>query len=142
MAVARFRSGDYGDGSDLALGEQVRSALTPVLGFRPTGQIRMLTQIRRWGWLFNPITAYVVWHDGRVVAAVLEVTNTPWKERTVYPIVLASDGTEFRGSTRKTMHVSPYLDEAYNYEIALAFPTPNRIELSIDVVASDLRRCR
>jgi DUF1365 family protein len=138
IAVARFRSTDYGDGSKLALGEQVRAALTPLLGRRPTGQIRMLTQIRRWGWLFNPITAYVVWDEARPCAAVLEVTNTPWKERTVYPLELAADGDpgacRFVGSTRKTMHVSPFLDEAFDYAIALAFPAPDRIELSIDVM--------
>ena len=138
MAVARFRSTDYGDGSLLALGEQVRSALTPVLGSRPTGQVRMLTQVRRWGWLFNPITAYVVWDGVCPVAAVLEVTNTPWKERTVYPVALTAVGDpgarRFAGSAHKTLHVSPFLHEEYGYAISLAFPTPDRIELSIDVV--------
>ncbi len=138
MAVARFRPSDYGDGSSRALSEQVRAALTPALGCRPEGPIRMLTQVRRWGWLFNPISAYVVWNDVGPVAAVLEVTNTPWKERTVYPIALSSDGDRgacrFVGSTHKTMHVSPFLDEAYDYTISLAFPTPARVELSIDVL--------
>ncbi len=138
MAVARFRSSDYGDGSNVALGEQVRGALTPTLTDRPTGQIRMLTQVRRWGWLFNPITAYVVWNDLGPVAAVLEVTNTPWKERTVYPIALTADGDRgacrFIGSTRKSMHVSPFLNEENAYAVSLAFPEPDRIELSIDVM--------
>lgn len=139
MAIARFRSSDYGDGSNLALSEQVRAALTPVLTHRPTGQIRMLTQVRRWGWLFNPITAYVVWSDLGPVAAVLEVTNTPWRERTVYPLALTAEGDRsacrFIGSTHKTMHVSPFLNEEYDYAISLAFPTPGQIELSIDVMS-------
>lgn len=138
MAVARFRSADYGDGSGLTLSQQVRAALTPVLSERPTGPIRMLTQIRRWGWLFNPITTYVVWNHQDPVAAVLEVTNTPWNERTVYPIALTADGDRgacrFVGSARKTMHVSPFLDEDYDYAISLAFPTPGRVELSIDAL--------
>ena len=138
MAVARFRSSDYGDGSDLGLGEQVRTKLTPVLTHRPTGQIRMLTQVRRWGWLFNPITTYVVWGEAGPVAAVLEVSNTPWKERTAYPVVLTAEGDRdacrFVGSTRKTMHVSPFLNEAHDYAISLVFPKPGDIELSIDVI--------
>lgn len=137
LAIARFRTADYGDGSPLPLSSQVRAALIPVLGRRPTGPVRMLTQVRRWGWLFNPITAYVVWDAGRIVAVMLEVSNTPWKERTAYPVALtveSDDPSRFCGSTRKTLHVSPFLNEEYDYAVALAFPTPDRIELSIDVM--------
>ena len=51
----------YGDGSARSLGEQVGDALADVLGARPTGPVRMLSQWRRWGWLFNPITVFVAW---------------------------------------------------------------------------------
>ena len=85
-APARFRASDYGDGTTVGLGDQVRDAVGDVLGRRPDGPIRMLTQVRRWGWLFNPITVYVAWNLGTdgPVALVLEVTNTPWKERHRY----------------------------------------------------------
>lgn len=134
-AIARFDASDYGDGSDRSLAEQVRLAVAPVLQGRPAGEIRMLTQVRRWGWLFNPITLYVVWDEERPAALLLEVTNTPWKERTAYALALEDDGNgRFLGTTSKTLHVSPFLDEAYDYHIELFLPTPDRIELSIDVV--------
>ena len=87
---ARFRSLDYGDGSTVSLGDQVRDELCHALGRRPAGQVRMLTQLRRWGWLFNPITLYVAWDSDDVTpaGAVLEVTNTPWKERHRYAVAL------------------------------------------------------
>ena len=83
MSPARFRRRDYGDARTGSLGERVRDELAPLLGRRPAGEVRMLTQVRRWGWLFNPITVYLVWDaDPQLpVGAVLEVTNTPWKER-------------------------------------------------------------
>lgn len=134
-APARFRSSDYGDGSDRPLGEQVRADLEPVLGHRPNGPVRMLTQLRRWGWLFNPITVYFAWELGGVepIAAVLEVTNTPWKERHRYPIRLDHTDGHFRAQFPKSLHVSPFLDESFDYRLDLV-DLDNHIDLSIDVI--------
>ena len=64
---------------------------------RPDGPIAMLTQLRTWGWLFNPITIYYCFdRTGTTVArAVVEVTNTPWHERAAY--VLPGRGSTSRG---------------------------------------------
>ena len=114
---------------DNSLGDQVRDQLSLVTGHRPDGQVRMLTQVRRWGWLFNPITLYVAWNAGTdlPVGAVLEVTNTPWKERHRYAVELVApahrvdgDATRLGGRVRKAMHVSPFLDERYDYVIGLS----------------------
>jgi uncharacterized protein len=141
-APARFRVDDYGDGSNRSLGDQVRDQLHPVTGRRPDGQIRMLTQLRRWGWLFNPITLYVAWNAGAdmPVGAVLEVTNTPWKERHHYAVELRSadraDGNASRltARVRKVLHVSPFLDEYFDYVIGLSAGRDNDLlDLTIDV---------
>jgi DUF1365 family protein len=121
-APARFRTSDYGDGTDRSLGDQARDLLAPVLGHRPTGPVRMLTQWRRWGWLFNPITIVLVWHDrpDAPSGAVLEVTNTPWKERHRYAVALErrADGTLF-AEFGKVLHVSPFLDEDHRYHLTV-----------------------
>ena len=136
-APARFRRADYGDAATGSLADEVRSALAPVLGGAPTGDIRMLTQLRRWGWLFNPITVYVAWDtDPDVpVGAVLEVTNTPWKERHRYPVALTRPEASgwMTATTNKHLHVSPFLDEAFRYDIRLR-GSIGQIELDIDVV--------
>ncbi len=108
----------------------------------------MLTQLRRWGWLFNPITLYVVWprsDDAHPGGLVLEVTNTPWKERHRYAVALdrcGPDGQEYIARVSKSLHVSPFLDENYEYLITLSFDEVGRtqgddrsIELSIDVAS-------
>ena len=48
-------------------------------GMPPDGPVAVLTQLRTWGWLFNPITIYYCFdRDGHSVAqTVVEVTNTP-----------------------------------------------------------------
>ena len=143
---ARFRSLDYGDGSAVSLADQVRDQLTLVIGRRPDGPVRMLTQVRRWGWLFNPITLYVAW-DAEAetpIGAVLEGTNTPWKERHRYAVTLLAaeqkdrDATQVTGRTQKVLHVSPFLDEEFDYVIGLLADRHDAwLDLAIDVVRPD-----
>ncbi|MFP5489365.1 MAG: FAD-dependent oxidoreductase [Acidimicrobiia bacterium] len=139
-APARFRRRDYGAASTGSLADAARDELTPVLGRRPEGPVRMLTQVRRWGWLFNPITVYVVWDAGAdPVGAVLEVTNTPWKERHRYPVALERDGAWLRSSVHKELHVSPFLDEAHRYDLRLR-GDDRRLHVRIDVVPDGAER--
>lgn len=142
-APARFRRSDYGDGTDRSLSTQVRADLVSLIGHQPSGAIRMLTQVRRWGWLFNPITLFLAWDDDREspVGAVLEVTNTPWKQRHRYPLALKAahrDGVPVLVSrVPKMLHVSPFLDEQFDYEITLrnAVPDDSTIHFAIDVIS-------
>jgi uncharacterized protein len=127
-APARFRGRDYGyEGAERAarsLGTQARDDVAFVLGHRPGGSVRMLTQWRRWGWLFNPITVVFVWDDDAAppVGAVLEVTNTPWKERHRYPVALdRSDDEALTAEFDKALHVSPFLDEDYRYRLRVEY---------------------
>lgn len=164
LAPVRFRTADYGLDPDrgvitpervdlvgLPLGRQVRAILHRSIGLDLDGPVRMITQPRRWGWLFNPITVYLVWADvpDDPIGAVLEVTNTPWKERHHYAVALEGDVSSPRTFTAKfdkVLHVSPFLDEDYHYEMGLTVhhwpaggrPTScsgeTRLELSLDVV--------
>lgn len=135
MSPIRFRKKDYGTDPSVSLADAARDELAPVLGFRPTGEVRLLSQIRKWGWLFNPISVFVVWHtDPDVpVGVVTEVTNTPWKERHRYPLELKCHGTEFRSEFPKVLHVSPFLDTDFLYQLRL-LDRDDRIALDIDVV--------
>lgn len=139
-APARFRRRDYGATPSRSLAEAARDDLAAVLGRRPAGPVRMLTQIRCWGWLFNPITVYVVWDEpgdaagpADPVAAVLEVTNTPWKERHRYAIALRREGDALVATTDKRLHVSPFLDEHHRYDVRVRADGAS-LELAIDVV--------
>ena len=134
-APARFRRSDYGLDPTGSLAESVRDDLAPVLRERPAGAVRMLTQVRRFGWLFNPITVYLAWTDDDAdpVGAVLEVTNTPWKERLRYPVRLWRQGDWLTATTDKVLHVSPFLDETQRYDIRVR-GDDDHLEFGIDVV--------
>lgn len=140
-APARFRTSDYGTEPGRSLGEAARADVGEVLGRKPTGPVRMLSQVRRWGWMFNPITIFLVWDDGEQgidgpVGAVLEVTNTPWKERLRYPLALRREGADLRAEFDKELHVSPFLGMEYRYRLRLA-DRDDRVAVDIDVVDPD-----
>ena len=54
----------------------------------PVSDVRLLTNLRYWGHCFNPISVYYCFERDaeKPVAAVLEVTNTPWGQRHMYVV--------------------------------------------------------
>lgn len=143
-APVRFRCRDHLDGSDAPLGPRVRDLLAERLGRPVDGPLRMLTQPRVWGWLFNPITVFLAWDDPGAgpVAALLEVTNTPWKERHHYGLALEPvPGDEpgpaptVRSTFAKALHVSPFLDLDHTYSLTLGTGgSATMLDLSLDVI--------
>ena len=93
-----------------------------------TDPSRLLTQLRTWGWLFNPISLYYCFApDGETVdAVVVEVTNTPWHEQTTY--VLPGSGTHV---VDKQLHVSPFLPMDLHHRFVIGDPGP-RLVLGVD----------
>ena len=84
IAAQRFRRSDYLGPVDRPLDTAVRDVVESELGRRPKGPIRMLTQLRALGLLFNPVTFYYCFDPKRPAhldAIVAEITNTPWGER-------------------------------------------------------------
>lgn len=120
-APARFRRQDHlrqlGDPRrDLA--ECARDLVEESLGRRPRGPVRLLTHLRYFGYLFNPLSVYYCFgEEGRGVEAVVaDVTNTPWNERHQY--VVAGDGA----CSAKAFHVSPFMDMDQIYHWSLPEP--------------------
>ena len=123
-ALLRFRRADYLDGTDRPLGDAVRDLVEARTGRRPTGPVRLLTQVRTAGWVFNPLSIYFCFSpDGDTVEAiVLEVTNTPWKERCWYVVEVTADRPNGPWEFPKAMHVSPFLDMDLTYRLRLHRP--------------------
>lgn len=131
-APLHFRRRDYLDGGDAPLGDAVRDLVQARLGRRPAGPVTLLAQLRTFGWLFNPLAVYWCWSPaGGLDAVVLEVSNTPWGERTWY-VLDARDGTR-RARVGKQMHVSPFLPtDGVEYRVSWTEPGDD-LHLRIDV---------
>ncbi|MFG0275666.1 MAG: DUF1365 domain-containing protein [Phycisphaerales bacterium] len=128
-AIGRWKRGDYFGGETTPLDEAVRDRVGAETGRRPTGPIRMLTHVRHWGYIFNPVTFYYCFDDAgqRVESVLAEITNTPWKQRHAYVVQRGGaaagrrDGP-IRGRFAKTFHVSPFMAMQQQYDWTFSSP--------------------
>ncbi|MEZ6059947.1 MAG: DUF1365 domain-containing protein [Planctomycetaceae bacterium] len=134
-ALARFRRNDHFGDPDRPLDECVQDLVHERLGFRPSGRICLLTQLRWLGYVMNPVSFFYCWNTTgtQVDAVVAEVTNTPWNERHCYVIdgrPFTADGRQTPGSRPsvirhrhdKQFHVSPFLPMNLNYQWRIRTP--------------------
>lgn len=114
--LAWMRREDYLDGHG-KLDTEVRQRVEDETGSWPTGPIRVLTNLRYFGFIINPITVYYCFEeDGKhLQALLLEVTNTPWKEKTVYVLPCDPNRRKQRISFEKSLHVSPFMPMDMTY---------------------------
>jgi DUF1365 family protein len=131
-APVHFRPEDFFTGDGRPLGDGIRDLVQQRLGHRPDGPVHLLAQLRTWGHVFNPLAVYYCWdRRGRVLdAVVLEVTNTPWGERTWY--AFDARGDRRTGTTSKSMYVSPFLPMDVGYHVSWT-PPGERLALDIRV---------
>ncbi len=106
----QFRREDYFRDFDLPLDAAIRQWVGEKTGQRPTGPIRMLANLRCWGFLINPIVCYYLFDESgsQLQYLIAEVTNTPWRERVQY-LLAADEAGQFKAvEFDKTLHVSPF----------------------------------
>ena len=120
-ALARFRRADHFGDPARPLDEDVRDLVAAETGVRPAGPIRLLTHLRYFGFVFNPVSFYYCYDadDTRVETIVAEVNNTPWGERHCYVLpqtMNAGQGGHGRYFPEKVMHVSPFMEMDVRYD--------------------------
>ena len=118
FGLLSFDRRDYLGGDDRGdLADAVRDRVQVALGFRPAGPVRLLTQVRSLGYVFNPVSFYYCFAaDGRSLEAIVaEISNTPWGERHAYVVRAGPDGAA--QVFAKAFHVSPFfgMDQTYRW---------------------------
>jgi DUF1365 family protein len=125
---ATFRRRDYLGDPAVPLREAVLARVEAALGERPTGPVRVLTQLRYLGFCFNPVTFYYCFDATaqHVEAIVAEITNTPWNERHAYVLGRDAADVSANGTQRwqfdKDFHVSPFLSMDHRYDWRFSAP--------------------
>lgn len=119
--VVSFRRRDYLGDPATPLAEAVRARVRAEFGREPRGPVRVLTQPRFLGYVFNPVSFYYCFAEcgERLEAVVAEITNTPWDERHSY--VLDARGADtVRARFAKRFHVSPFqpMEQVYEWELS------------------------
>jgi DUF1365 family protein len=127
-AIARFRREDYFGDPAKPLDEAVRDRVESESGTRPSGPIRLLTHLRYFGYLQNPVSFYYCFdaRGERVESILAEITNTPWGERHAYVLHPGNNESEAAGRHRrrfaKAFHVSPFMEMEQTYDWRFADP--------------------
>jgi hypothetical protein len=115
--LASFRRADYLGDPSIPLDTAVRMKVQQETGVYPGGAIRVLTNLRYFGYLINPITCYYVFDDSdRLEFLVAEVTNTPWNEKHAYVLPCDPESRKLRIRFNKSMHVSPFNPMELEYD--------------------------
>ncbi len=126
-ALARFRRSDHLGPKEQPLKEAIADLVEKETGERPTGPIRLLTNLSYFGYCFNPVSFYYCYDASgeNIETIVAEVNNTPWGERDTY--VLPDSQNVGKGRVRrfrpeKKMHVSPFMPMDLSYDWCFGSP--------------------
>ena len=126
-SAIRFRRDDYMGDTDIPLQECSREFVKKKLGIDVSGPIRLLTQLRQFGFVFNPLSLYYCYEkDGETLQAIVaEVSNTPWRERYCYAIPCTAGSRVSRFECDKRFHVSPFMPMNMQYRWFTSVPRQN-----------------
>lgn len=134
-----FHDRDHGRGEVGGLRAWAESLLAARGVALEGGRIRLLTQPRMLGWVFNPVSFWYCEHaDGRLRAVIAEVNNT-FGERHSYVLTAAEAGAsageplpyEVALGKDKCFHVSPLFDLVGRYHFRFAEPG-ERLQVRLD----------
>jgi len=124
--LGSFRREDFLGDPDVPLKEAVRLEVNMLLALDnknavlcPNGAVRMLTNLRIFGFCFNPVTFYYLFNEGaeRPLMILAQVNNTPWNERHTYLIQCDENTGKANSQFDKKFHVSPFnpIDMVYHW---------------------------
>ncbi|MCH5376185.1 MAG: DUF1365 domain-containing protein [Planctomycetes bacterium] len=124
-SCASFCREDHLGGPRQPLDEAVRDHVEKHCGVRPAGPVRVLTQLRYFGYYFSPLNLFYCYNeaDEYVQVVVAEVSNTPWRERHYYVLWdgnRAVPDKRLRFCHDKEFHVSPFMgmDTTYCWRLS------------------------
>lgn len=129
-ALAWFRRADHVGDPAVPLGRTIRDLVLRSTGRGPAGPICLLTHLRHFGYVMNPVSFYYCFDEtGRSVETIVaEVHNTPWGETHCY--VLTERECETPSPNRlfrfaKNFHVSPFMTMNQTYRWRFGQPDEN-----------------
>tara|TARA_B110000967_G_C18697302_1_gene466001 strand:- start:22 stop:768 length:747 start_codon:yes stop_codon:yes gene_type:complete len=138
LNFAWFNRADHSGNPDQPLAESIRELVNEKTGSRPSGPIRLLTNLRYLFYKSNPVSFYYCFNaDGETIHSIVaEVTNTPWGERYCYvlgedekappedqkvPPEIEDSNLHYR--TDKRFTVSPFMPMDMYYKFEFSLPT-------------------
>ena len=125
-----FKTKDHFGKSDDFL--QNVDELLEKFSIKKTKNMRFFTLPRVLNFVFNPISALVVFDDNNQATHLLAEVHNYNNGRVVYPILLEKKGKSYTGKVIKDMYVSPFFKTDGVYEFELKYDE-NKLFLKIDL---------
>lgn len=130
FSPAWFRRKDYLDKSTTDLKKSVYELVYQKTGKKLNGPVRLLTHLRYFGYIFNPISLYYCFDNQgeNVECIVAEVSNTPWREQHHYVLdtnLNSNSDHKLHFKNSKEFHVSPFMKMDMEYDWRVSNPSEN-----------------
>lgn len=135
--IVSFKRTDFIGDPEVSIGSAITLRIKEETGEDFDGNIRVLANLRYFGYVINPIVCYYCFdQDENLKYIVAEVKNTPWEKTHSY--VLECDDSRTQKITfGKKLHVSPF--NSMNMSYFWKSNTPNkRLFVNLDVKESDV----
>ena len=126
--IASFKRADYYGDPQNSLKDEISTLVHAQTGHYPRGTICLLTNMRYFGYLINPVSFYYCFEaDGSTLQAIVShITNTPWGEDYAYvhdyakqkSVKQLANGQLIAFKFRKNFHVSPFMPMDIDYDWA------------------------
>ncbi len=130
FAPFEFRDDDHYNPNKEGLKASIRNYLAEHGIDQPVGKIHLLTHLRTWGHLFNPVSFYFVSDpSGQPICSIAEVGNT-FNEQKLFLSKSNSSG-ESQSDPVKEFYVSPFSELDTRFHFKLRAPREN-LRLSIN----------
>lgn len=125
----RVNLGDYIEGNAASIKKRIADKVTHLNGCNSFERVLMVVQARCFGLYFSPANFfYLIDKKGVCTQVLVEVTNTPWKQKHYYLVNL-----EKKLINEKTFHVSPFMDLDMEYHWKLHDPmSSNHLNVHIE----------
>ena len=127
--IAYFNRADYYGDASKPLKDEISDLVKTATGHAPRGAIRLLTNMRYFGYCFNPVSFYYCFdaNNENLQAIVSHITNTPWGEDYAYVHDLTAENHHEKSTKNgvihvfkldKNFHVSPFMPMDIQYDWA------------------------
>ena len=130
LNLLSFKTKDHFGKSDDFL--QNVDELLKKFNINKTNNMRFFTLPRVLNFVFNPISALVIFDENNQATHLLAEVHNYNNGRVIYPIVLEKKGNSYTGVAKKDMYVSPFFktDGVYKFELKY---DENKLFLKIDL---------
>lgn len=139
--ILSLREKEYLRPSSEALRAKVEALLLENQITEKPARIELVTQMRYFGWVFNPVSFFFCWGArGNLFAVIADVNNT-FGEGHAYVLkeFRALESNRLEAKTPKVFHVSPFFERKVEYLFEFIF-NPGSVNIILDYFENDQLR--